>query len=122
MSPSLAGGLPYGSIPRLLLARLTTEAVRNQSRDLVLGDSMSAFMRQIGLMPTGGPRGYIRALKDQAMRLFASTITAFHTYCCKAQGDGVPASRPGDPLVISEAAGAGGTLGIERKAFGIVLR
>lgn len=78
MSPSLAGGLPYGSIPRLLLAWLTTEAVRTRSRELVLGDSMSAFMRELGLAATGGRWGTIPRLKDQATRLFASTITAFH--------------------------------------------
>ena len=44
-------GLPYGSIPRLLLAWLTTEAVQTQSRELELGDSMSAFMRELGLVP-----------------------------------------------------------------------
>ena len=43
----IAGGLnklPYGNIPRLLLAWVCTEAVRTQSRELVLGASLSAFM------------------------------------------------------------------------------
>ena len=33
--------LPYGNLPRLLLAWISTEAVRTQSRVLVLGDSLS---------------------------------------------------------------------------------
>ena len=42
-------GLPYGSMPRLLLAWLTTEAVRTRSRELVLGDTLSGFMRDLAL-------------------------------------------------------------------------
>lgn len=66
-------GLPYGSIPRLLLAWVTTEAVRTKSRELVLGDSMSAFMAEIGLSRQGSN---IASLKNQSRRLFASTVTA----------------------------------------------
>jgi len=40
-------GLPYGSVPRLMLAWLATEAVRTKERELVLGDTMSMFMRAI---------------------------------------------------------------------------
>lgn len=47
-------GLPYGTVPRLLLAWLTTEAVRTQSRELFLGDSLSRFMAELDMMPTGG--------------------------------------------------------------------
>lgn len=73
LAPS-AIGLPYGSIPRLILAWLTTEAVRTRQREVILGDSLSAFMRDLGLQPTGGERGYIKPLKSQLMRLFSSTI------------------------------------------------
>lgn len=69
-------GLPYGSIPRLLLAWVTTEAVKTQSRELELGDSMSAFMAELGLSRTGGERGDITRLKNQSRRLFASTVSA----------------------------------------------
>ena len=37
--------LPYGNFPRLILAWLSTEAVRTRSRELVLGRSLSEFMR-----------------------------------------------------------------------------
>ena len=80
LAPS-AVGLPYGSIPRLLLAWLTTEAVRTKSRELVLGDSLSAFMRDLGLVPTGGRWGSITRLKAQTTRLFASTVS------CVYEGD-----------------------------------
>jgi hypothetical protein len=74
LAPS-AVGLPYGSVPRLLLAWLTTEAVRTQSRELVLGDSLSAFMRELGLVPTGGRWGSIGRVKEQTKRLFSATVS-----------------------------------------------
>jgi len=70
--------LPYGTIPRLLLAWLTTEAVKTKSRELELGDSLSGFMAELGMMPTGGRWGSITRLKDQSRRLFASSITAVY--------------------------------------------
>ena len=48
----IAGGdnkLPYGNLPRLLLAWVSTEAVRTQKRVLLLGDSVSEFMRKLGV-------------------------------------------------------------------------
>lgn len=74
LSPSRIG-LPYGSIPRLLLSWITTEAVRTKERELMLGDSLSAFMRQLGIIPSGGERGDITRLKGQMTRLFASSIS-----------------------------------------------
>lgn len=69
-------GLPYGSIPRLLLAWLTTEAVKTKNRELELGDSLSGFMRELDMVPTGGRWGSITRLKDQARRLFSCTVSA----------------------------------------------
>ena len=77
MAPSVIG-LPYGTVPRLLLAWLTTEAVKTQHRELELGDSLSGFMRELGIVPTGGRWGSITRLKDQTRRLFSSSITAIY--------------------------------------------
>ena len=49
--------LPFGNLPRLLLAWVTTEAVRTQSRVLVLGDSLSDFMRALGVYSNSGTTG-----------------------------------------------------------------
>lgn len=68
-------GLPYGSVPRLLLAWVTTEAVKKKERELMLGDSLSEFMRKLELVPTGGRWGSITRLKEQSKRLFSATIT-----------------------------------------------
>lgn len=69
-------GLPYGALPRLLLCWLTSEAVKKRSREITLGDSLSAFMRELGLSPTGGRWGSITRLKNQVYRLFTSSISA----------------------------------------------
>lgn len=69
-------GLPYGALPRLLLAWTTTEAVKTKSRELELGDSMSAFMAELGLTATGGKSGSITRLKNQTRRLFTATVAA----------------------------------------------
>lgn len=77
LAPSRVG-LPYGTVPRLLLTWLATEAVKTRERELVLGDSLSGFMRELGMTPTGGRWGTIPRLKDQTRRLFAASITAIY--------------------------------------------
>jgi Plasmid encoded RepA protein len=68
-------GLPYGTIPRLLLAWISTEAVRTKSQTLTLGDSLSYFLKELGLSRSGGTRGDITRFKDQLRRLFSCSIT-----------------------------------------------
>jgi hypothetical protein len=68
-------GLPYGSMPRLLIAWLTTEAVRTREREIVLGEHLSGFMTKLDLVPTGGRWGSITRLKDQMRRLFSSSVS-----------------------------------------------
>lgn len=77
LAPSKVG-LPYGVIPRLMMAWMTTEVVRTKRRELVLGDSMSEFMRQLDMMPTGGRWGSITRLRDQSRRLFTTSVSCFY--------------------------------------------
>jgi Plasmid encoded RepA protein len=72
-------GLPYGSIPRLLLAWISTEAIKTKQRELVLGRSLTNFMSQLDLVPTGGRWGSITRLKEQMERLFACSISCTYT-------------------------------------------
>ena len=78
----ISGGdtkLPYGNIPRLLLAWVCTEAVRTQSRELVLGSSLSEFMRKLGLTPvSGGTTGGRTRLRNQMKRLFSCTVSLIY--------------------------------------------
>lgn len=70
-------GYPYGTIPRLLLFWMTTEAVQKKSHRLELGDSLAGFMEEVGLSATtgGGKRGDAARLKDQMTRLLRATIS-----------------------------------------------
>lgn len=73
-------GYPYGSIPRLLMCWLTTEAVKTKSRRLELGDSLAVFMRKLGLDSTrGGKRSDSYRLRDQMNRLFRARISFDYT-------------------------------------------
>ena len=72
-NPSI--GLPYGSIPRVLLAWMTTEVVRTKDSTLLLGDTLSSFMADLDLTPTGGRWGSIPRLRSQMQRLFSCTIS-----------------------------------------------
>jgi hypothetical protein len=67
-------GVPYGAKPRLLMIHLCTEAVRTKSAVVPVADSMSAFMRDLGLSVTGGKQGSIGRFKEQLNRLAASRM------------------------------------------------
>ena len=72
----IAGGdnkLPFGNFPRLILAWVSTEAVRTQSRVIVLGPSLAKFMKTLGIYSSGGGRDQIR-LRNQMRRLFGCTV------------------------------------------------
>ena len=64
--------LPFGHLPRLLLAWISTEAVQTQSRVLILGDSLSDFMRALGIYSSDG-KAYTR-LRNQMERLFNAHV------------------------------------------------
>ena len=74
--PAVAPGgdnkLPFGNYPRLLLAWVSTEAVRTQSRVIVLGSSLAKFMRELGVYSSGGREG--TKLRTQMRRLFDCTV------------------------------------------------
>jgi hypothetical protein len=73
-------GYPYGNIPRLLLAWMTTEVVRKKSKELVFGESLRDFMSQLGLQTTGGQEGSIRRLRMQMTRLFSARISCAYRH------------------------------------------
>ncbi|QBY56167.1 replication protein RepA [Cupriavidus oxalaticus] len=71
-------GYPYGSYPRLMLAWIGAEVVRTKERTIVLGDSLAAFMAELGIGEhrSGGKNGARTRLRDQMMRLFLADISA----------------------------------------------
>ena len=70
--------LPFGNLPRLMLAWISTEAVQTQSRELVLGNSLSEFMRALGIYSNNG-RVHIR-LRNQMRRLFQCHVQLVHEH------------------------------------------
>ena len=64
--------LPFGNLPRLILAWLCTEVVRTQSRELVLGRSLSDFMRALGVYSSAG--GVHTRLRNHMRRLFNAHV------------------------------------------------
>ena len=75
MSVSGDHKLPFGNLPRLLLAWISTEAVRTQSREISLGRSLSGFMRKLGMDDrSGSPRGDRTRLRNQMNRLFGCSV------------------------------------------------
>lgn len=65
-------GVPYGSLPRLLLAWIVTEAKRTKSPELMLGRSQSEFLGKLNMRSEGRTIG---TLKDQTKRLLTSMIS-----------------------------------------------
>ena len=83
--------LPFGNLPRLLLAWISTEAVRTQSRELVLGNSVSEFMRTLGIYSTSG--GEHARLRNQMNRLFHCQVEVVYA---DEHGERFVASRVAD--------------------------
>ena len=90
-----AGGgnkLPFGNLPRLLIAWICTEAVRTQNRELVLGRSLSEFMRTLDVLSSdsGGTTGVRTRLRNQMDRLFNAHVRLIYidifVFICTATG------------------------------------
>jgi hypothetical protein len=65
-------GVPYGSLPRLVLIHIMTEAVRTKSRQIVLGTTFTDWMRRMGFRTISyGPRGSATLVREQLDRLLA---------------------------------------------------
>lgn len=53
--------IPYGVVPRYVLAWMVTQAVTSKNPTLEMGASLSAFMRQVGMGDGGAQRRMFRA-------------------------------------------------------------
>ncbi len=91
-------GLPYGSIPRLILLWIVTEAVRTKNPHLKLGDTLNDFLREIGLDPnTGrGKRGDATRVKDQMMKLLRCRISFEYKDSHRQSWREMPVAAEGD--------------------------
>ena len=80
MTAGVGNKLPFGNLPRLLLAWVCTEAVRTQSRELVLGRSLAEFMRTLGVLSSdsGGATGIRTRIRNQMDRLFHAQVSLIY--------------------------------------------
>ena len=65
-------GIPYGTIPRMVLAWICTEAKKKKSRVLDLGRSQREFLKKLGYPSDGAT---FKRVKDQCFRLFRAVIS-----------------------------------------------
>lgn len=66
-------GVPYGTRARLIMIFLQSEGLK--SRTVHLGSSMAAWIRSLGLPVSGGPRGTIQSIREQALRIARCEFT-----------------------------------------------
>ena len=67
-------GLPFGSIARMILLYLQTEAVKTRSREIELGRSMNHWLTSMGI--DNGGKTY-RLVREQSRRLSLCRLTFF---------------------------------------------
>ena len=67
-------GIPFGSVARMILLYLQTEAVKTHSRDIPLGRSMNQWLSSLGI--DSGGRQY-QLVREQSKRLSLCRLTFF---------------------------------------------
>lgn len=65
-------GVPYGAHARMIMIYLQTQAVKQRTREIRLGKSLNAWMRNMGISLGGNSA---RRVRDQAMRISACRLT-----------------------------------------------
>lgn len=63
--------IPWGPKARLIMAHLSTEALKNRSPVIEIAPTFTAFIRDLGFERTGGERGNIKPFKEQLQALAA---------------------------------------------------
>ena len=76
MKSGLPVGIPFGSIARMILLYLQTEAVKTRSREIELGRSMNQWLSSMNI--DGGGRQY-RLVREQSRRLSLCRLTFYRT-------------------------------------------
>jgi hypothetical protein len=67
-------GVPYGSLARMILLYLQTEAIRTGNPEIILGRSMNAWLTKMALSAGGRTRELVA---EQARRISACRLTFF---------------------------------------------
>lgn len=67
--------LPFGSLPRLIMVYISTSAILNKDPVVDVGDSLTDFMKRLGLPTNGGKNGRMPLFKKQLNALISSRFT-----------------------------------------------
>lgn len=67
--------VPYGAMPRLMLAWMNTYAVRYKTPEIPIGESASEFLRMLGKDTSGGKKGTFTTFRTQIQALSACRMT-----------------------------------------------
>lgn len=83
--------IPYGTLPRLMLAWMNTFAVRHKTQEIPVGNSASEFLRMLGKDTSGGKKGTFTMFRQQVQALSACRMTLGFNLAGKAYTyDGKP--------------------------------
>lgn len=69
-------GLPCGWMPRIFLIWMEAEALRTQSRELRLGESLSSFLAELRFIPSGSRWDDTARMRNHMMCLASAFISA----------------------------------------------
>lgn len=67
--------IPYGALPRLMLAWMNTFAVRHKTPEIPVGNSAAEFLRVLGKDTSGGKKGGYTVFRRQIQALSACRMT-----------------------------------------------
>jgi len=109
--------VPYGALPRVALAWVSTYAKRHKTREVPIGRSASEFLGLLGKNANGGVRGDLTMLKPQMHALAAcrlqigyhgrtfngGPIEQFDAWFSSAEAEAAKRSRWPGVLVLSQA-------------------
>ncbi|WP_321528862.1 replication protein RepA [Sedimenticola selenatireducens] len=86
--------LPYGPMPRLVMAYLNTQALRHKSPEIEVGSSAREFLKRLGKDSTGGRTGTYTAFRKQIQALSACSMTlGFNTVTTAITYNGRPITQ-----------------------------
>lgn len=96
---TLRRAYPYGTIPRLFLIWLCTNAVRHDTAEISLGPTMTRFSKELGLSVSGKQQ---QRISEQLRRLFAAKISIVTTEFPTKGSDGMMREERKQMLVADE--------------------
>ncbi len=86
INSSMDSIVPYGTIPRAILAWVVTEAIKTNSREIHIGSNLSEFMQKVGY---GADGRTMKRFKEQCLALFSASIMVSYKDDKLQKGQGI---------------------------------